>query len=89
MRLELLELERRHQLLLLKELQQTEQQLLHRQTELAPVLSPVLQISSPPSLPSSTRTREQETALVLSPVMLEFLEQAKSPLPEKDSTPQP
>lgn len=83
-RLSLLEKEHRHQLLLLKELQQRQQQLLHRQEELTPQLSPVLLSSSPSSTPNRPEQMEALNSLPkLSPMLQEFLQELP---PVKDST---
>ena len=63
----LLEQETRHQLLLVKELQQKEQQLRHRQEELNPSSLPQL-TSSPPPFPI-----EESPPVPLSPLVQEFL----------------
>ena len=85
-RLILLEQEHRHQLLLLKELQQERTQLLHRQQELRPLPSPE-PLSSSPSSPKELSSLQTENSLpTLSPTLQEFLQ---VPPPEKDSTPQP
>lgn len=75
-RLELLEAERRHQLLLLKELQQQAEQLKHRLQELSPSLSPTLLLSA--------RVKEElQDQLRLSPTLQEFLEATQGSTPQQ------
>ena len=81
MRRQLLEQEMRHQLLLIKELKERQEQIQHRMQELSP-----MQPISPVSLPERMELPEQRVQellpLELSPTVRAFLEQ----LP-KDSTP--
>ena len=85
-RLSLLEKEHRHQLLLLKELQQERTQLLHRQQELSPLpsLEQLSSLPSSPSLPLESSLPENSPPM-LSPALEQLLQM---PRPEKDSIPQ-
>ena len=72
----------RHQLLLIKELQQRQEQLQHRILELTPLSPP--QVSSPEMslLPGEIPLRMLEEPISFSPTLQAFLQE-----PTKDSTP--